>query len=176
MDQETLQRIRGEVEEKDRIAIPRDQLFRETKQKITEKASNNVWEVGYWSTDDEEDNDSDYAGPEEDDADEEDGEEEEYDEEDDDDEEEKDEDKPDIADPTEKIRQEKYESSLQPEERKYLLQVSDIEKKILEKNQFFERRKKVCLKESDFKWWHFDDRQTSFVLTTKRTSTYKRGE
>jgi hypothetical protein len=56
------------------------------------------------------------------------------------------------------------------------MQVSDIEKKILEKNQFFERRKKVCMKESDFKWWHFDDKQTSFVLTTKRLSTYKRGE
>ena len=85
----------------------------------------------------------------------------------------KDEDKPD---PTELIKQERYESSLQPEERKYLLQVSDIEKKIMEKNQFFERRKKVAMKESDFKWWHFDDRQTSFVLTTKRLSTYKRGE
>ena len=122
---------------------------------ITDKQSNNVWEVGYWSTDDEEDNDSDYAGPEEEDNEDE---EEEYDEEEDDDEEQKDEDKPDIQDPTEKIRQEKYEASLQPEERKYLLQVSDIEKKILEKNQFFDRRKKVCLKESDFKWWHFDDR------------------
>ena len=117
------------MEDKDRIAIPRDQLFRETKQKITDKASNNVWEVGYWSTDDEEDNDSDYEGPEED----EDEEEEEYDEEDE--EEEKDEDKPEVVvDPTEKIKQERYEASLQPEERKYLLQVSDIEKKILEKN------------------------------------------
>lgn len=38
------------------------------------------------------------------------------------------------ADPTDIIKQEKYEKSLQPEERKYLLQVSDIEKKILEKN------------------------------------------
>lgn len=65
---------------------------------------------------------------------------------------------------------------MQPEERKYLLQVSDIEKKILEKNQFFEKRKKVCMKESDFKWWSFDDRQTSFVLTTKRMNTYKKGE
>jgi len=66
--------------------------------------------------------------------------------------------------------------SLQPEERKYLLQVSDIEKKIMQKNQFFERRKKVCYKESDFKWWSFNDRDTSFVLTTKRKSTYKKGE
>lgn len=60
LDEETLKRVKGEVEEKDRIAIPRDQLFRETKQKLTDKAGNNVWEVGYWSTDDEEDNDSDY--------------------------------------------------------------------------------------------------------------------
>ena len=60
LDEETLKRIKGEVEEKDRIVIPRDQLFRETKQKLTDKAGNNVWEVGFWSTDDEEDNDSDY--------------------------------------------------------------------------------------------------------------------
>ena len=57
-----------------------------------------------------------------------------------------------------------------------MLQVSDIEKKIMQKNEFFERRKKTCCKESDFKWWHFDEKDTSFVLTTKRKSTYKKGE
>ena len=106
LDAETLSRIRGEVEDKDRIAIPREQLFRETKHKIEEKTSNNVWEVGYWSTDDEEDNDSDYAGPEEDNEGDEDDED--YDEEEDE-EEDKDE---DLPDPTDKIKQEKYEQSL----------------------------------------------------------------
>ena len=86
---------------------------------------NNVWEVGYWSTDDEEDNDSDYEGPENED------EEEEYDEEEEEEEDGADEDVPHVADPTELIKHERYENSLQPEERKYLSQVSDIEKKIL---------------------------------------------
>ncbi len=55
-------RIRGEVDEKDKIHISREQLIKETKEKIRDKPQNNVWEVGYWSTDDEEDNDSDYDG------------------------------------------------------------------------------------------------------------------
>ena len=80
-----------------------------------------MWEVGYWSTDDEEDNDSDY---EPDDQGDEDGEEE-YDEEDEEEEEDseenKDFDKPTVSDPTSLIKQEKFELSLQPEERKYLL-------------------------------------------------------
>jgi hypothetical protein len=145
---------------------------------LINRPANNVWEVGYWSTDDEEDNDSDYQP--DDDEDEEEGEDEEYDEEEgegeEDDEEFKDEDRGQLKDPTEIIKQERYEKSLQPEERKYLMQVSDIEKKILQKNQFFERRKKVCYKESDFKWWSYNDKDTSFVLTTKRRSTYKQGD
>ena len=52
-------RVKGSVEEKDLIHIPREQLFQETKIKIKTKHDNNVWEVGFWSTDDEEDNDSD---------------------------------------------------------------------------------------------------------------------
>jgi hypothetical protein len=123
LDHETVRRIKGEVEEKDLIYIGREQLFEETRAKIKEKTKNNVWEVGYWSTDDEEDNDSDYEGPAEDNDDEE---EEEYDEEDEEDEE--------VPDPTVQIKQELYEKGLQPEERKYLSNVSDIEKKILEKN------------------------------------------
>lgn len=174
LDTETIQRIRGEVEDKDLIHIPRAQLFQETKLKLSERPNNNVWEVGYWSTDDEEDNDSDYDPDNDDDGDDEEYDEEEEDD-DEDDEEYKDEDKPRV-DPTEMIKQERYERSLQPEERKYLLQVSDIERRIMQKNQFFERRKKVCCKESDFKWWSYDDRETSFCLTTKRKSTYKRGE
>ena len=94
-----------------------------------------MWEVGYWSTDDEEDNDSDYDPDLEGEEEEEEEGEEEYDEEeeeDEDDEENKDVDKPhQPVDPTLLIKQEKYEKSLQPEERKYLLQVSDIEKKII---------------------------------------------
>ncbi len=62
LDEETIVRIRGEVEEKDKIHISREQLIKETKEKIRDKPQNNVWEVGYWSTDDEEDNDSDYDG------------------------------------------------------------------------------------------------------------------
>lgn len=92
-------RVKGEVEEKDKIHIPRAQLLKETKEKIEQKGGvNNVWEVGYWSTDDEEDNDSDYDGEKS--SQEED--EEEYDEEEEEEEEEKDEDK--TIDPTEKIR------------------------------------------------------------------------
>lgn len=57
-----------------------------------------------------------------------------------------------------------------------MLQVSEIEKKILEKNMFFDKRKKVAKGESDYKWWSFDDGSTYFVLTTKRRSTYRKGE
>ena len=60
-----MQRVKGQVEEKDRIHITREVLFKETRDKVANKVGNNVWEVGYWSTDDEEDNDSDYEGPEE---------------------------------------------------------------------------------------------------------------
>ena len=87
------------------IHIPRDQLFKETKQKLVERPNNNVWEVGYWSTDDEEDNDSDYDPDYENEEEEEDEEGEEYDEEEDEDEEEnKDEDKPTLVDPTSLIK------------------------------------------------------------------------
>lgn len=170
LDMETVKKVKGEVDEKDLIHITRKQLMEETRQKIEEKTKNNVWEVGYWSTDDEEDNDSDYEGPENED------EEEEYDEEEEEEEDGADEDVPHVADPTELIKHERYENSLQPEERKYLSQVSDIEKKILQKNQFFDKRKKVCSGESDFKWWHYAENQTYFVLTTKRKSTYSPGE
>lgn len=166
LNEETLGHIKGEVEEKDRIYIPRKQLFNETKDKLENKPLNNVWEVGYWSTDDEEDNDSDYEGPEVSDEEGEDEEEDEYDEED----------SQERADPTDKIKQEKYESTLKPEEKKYLLQVSEIEKKIMQQNHFFDKRKKVASTEADFKWWKFDDAKTYFVLTTKRRSTYRRGE
>jgi len=98
LDTETIQRIKGEVEDKDLIHIPRDQLFKETKQKLIERQNNNVWEVGYWSTDDEEDNDSDYD-PDHDENDEDDDDEE-YDDEEEEDEEDKDEDKPTVLDPT----------------------------------------------------------------------------
>jgi hypothetical protein len=54
--------------------------------------------------------------------------------------------------------------------------VSDIERRILEKNQFFDKRKKLCATESDFKWWRYSDSKTYFVLTTKRKSTYAPGE
>ena len=113
MDTETIQRIKGEVEDKDLIHIPRDQLFKETKQKLVERQNNNVWEVGYWSTDDEEDNDSDYE-PDQDNEDGEDDEEEydEEEEEEEDSEENKDFDKPTVADPTSLIKQEKFELSL----------------------------------------------------------------
>jgi hypothetical protein len=52
--------------------------------------------------------------------------------------------------------------------------VSDIEKKIMEKNQFFEKRKKVLYKESDFKWWHYNDKESYFVLTTEERVLIKR--
>ncbi len=81
------------------------------------KPQNNVWEVGFWSTDDEEDNDSDVEEVQTEEE-----EEEYYDEEDD---------EQNLTDPTEKIQQERYESTLSPEERKYMMQVSETEKKIL---------------------------------------------
>ena len=65
---------------------------------------------------------------------------------------------------------------MQPEERKYLMQVSDIEKKIMQDNKFFIKRKKVANSEGDFKWWSYNEGSTYFVLTTKRRSTYKKGE
>jgi len=124
--------------------------------------------VGFWSTDDEEDNDSDYNQDEDNEGEDE----EEYDEEDEDDEEAKDEDRQQ-SDPTEMIQTEKYEKSLHPEEKKYLMQVSEVEKRIMNKEgQFFDKRRKICYKESDFKWWSYDNKDTSFVLTTKRKSTY----
>jgi hypothetical protein len=73
-------------------------LFTETRSKIETKPANNVWEVGYWSTDDDEDNDSDYDCNAEN--------EEEYDEEDYGSEEDEEEEK---NDPTEIIKQEKFE-------------------------------------------------------------------
>lgn len=54
--------------------------------------------------------------------------------------------------------------------------MSEIEKKIMQQNLFFDKRKKVACGESDFKWWQFNDNKTYFVLTTKRRSTYKKGE
>jgi hypothetical protein len=56
------------------------------------------------------------------------------------------------------------------------MQVSDIEKRIMQENHFFEKRKKVACGEADFKWWQYNDPKTYFVLTTKRRSTYKKGE
>ena len=59
MDTETIQRVRGQVDEADLVHIGRVQLFEETKKKIEDRPANHVWECGYWSTDDEEDNDTD---------------------------------------------------------------------------------------------------------------------
>lgn len=65
---------------------------------------------------------------------------------------------------------------MKPEERHYLEGVSDIEKKILIQNENFAKRKKNKYAEEDFKWWLYDDKETYFVLTSKRKSTYKSGE
>jgi hypothetical protein len=56
-DEETKAKIKGNLELKDKIHIPRPQLFQEVKAKM-EKDTHNVWEVGYWSSDQDEDNDS----------------------------------------------------------------------------------------------------------------------
>jgi len=54
--------------------------------------------------------------------------------------------------------------------------ISDIEKKILFKHENLTKRRKSKFTEEDFKWWKFDDKETYFVLTTKRKNTYKTGE
>jgi hypothetical protein len=54
--------------------------------------------------------------------------------------------------------------------------MSEIEKRIIHKHENFDKRKKVPKTEDDFKWWHFDDHQTYFVLTTKRKNVYKKGD
>ena len=134
-------------------------MFRECKEKMRAAAVSglNVWELGYWSTDVEEDNDT--SGGENQDEDY-------YDEED----------EATGDDLTSKIEQEKLDKSLKPEEKQYLEGVSDIEKKILIQNDNFAKKKKNKYAEEEFKWWHFDDKETYFVLTTKRKNTYKSGD
>ena len=62
---------------------------------------------------------------------------------------------------------------MHPEEKKYMENASEIEKKILKKHEHFDKPKKNKYSEEDFKWWQYDDKDTYFVLTTKRKSTYK---
>ena len=52
---------------------------------------------------------------------------------------------------------------------------SELEKKIMQKNDK-ESKKKNKYADEEFKWWNYDDKETYFVLTTKRKSTYKKGE
>ena len=65
---------------------------------------------------------------------------------------------------------------MHPEEKKYMEQMSDIEKNILEKNDYFDKRKKTKYTDEDFKWWKYDDRDTYFSVATKRKNVYKKGE
>jgi hypothetical protein len=42
---------------------------------------------------------------------------------------------------------------MHPEEKKFMENASDIEKKIIKKNENFEKIKKNKYSEEDFKWW-----------------------
>ena len=42
---------------------------------------------------------------------------------------------------------------MHPEERKFMQNASEIEKKIIQKNDNFDKRKKNKYAEEDFKWW-----------------------
>lgn len=56
--------------------------------------------------------------------------------------------------------------------------MSDIERKILEESKKSEstklRKHENAVKE--FSWWKYDDKDTFFVLTTKRKNTFKKGD
>jgi hypothetical protein len=65
---------------------------------------------------------------------------------------------------------------MHPEEKKYLANMSDIERKILQKTHKEEHSKKLKYASLEFKWWNYDDKDTYFVLTTKRKNTFKKGD
>jgi hypothetical protein len=90
-DEDVIDQIRGKVDPADKIYIPRAQLLQECKDKLKHQPELSVWEVGYWSTDAEEDNDSSADDGDDEAADDY------YDEEDEAE-----------VDPTEKIEQEKF--------------------------------------------------------------------
>lgn len=50
-EEDIAKKIEGEVEEKDKICIPRAQLMQEVKTKFVKNKDLSVWELGYWSTD-----------------------------------------------------------------------------------------------------------------------------
>lgn len=46
----------------------------------------------------------------------------------------------------------------------------------MKKYENFDKPSKNKYADEDFKWWNFSDKDTYFVLTTKRKCTYKKGE
>ena len=78
------------------------------------------------------------------------------------------------VDPAVLMAREREELKVPEEERKMMGQVSDIEKKILAK-QDKEAKAKKEEAEKDYSWWRFDDPQTYFCVSTKDQYAFKAG-
>jgi hypothetical protein len=61
---------------------------------------------------------------------------------------------------------------MHPEEKKYMSTISDIEKKIIEKNKKEEKKKINKYNNIDFSWWKYNDNDTYFAMSTKRKHTF----